>query len=304
MPINEKLKHFMYIPSSTRSFFAIYYKLIVLVILIVFGYFYREAILEHPFLTFVLRIIIYYLALNLIFNYGRLFIIYLYLKRNKLPSNHYDNFILGIDRLSLFLNHLIFAFIFIYLIGIDILNLMTTLSIIAVALVLIFKEYIANFLNGISLMFSNDFKLKDYVKIGEHKGRINNISFQNVELRTESGDYVYVPNSTVFTKEVTNYSKTQTKNFRVEFTIASSLYPKYPELRKELTKALLKEFPDILSSEGNLNMRIEKLEKESAQLSIEFITGKYSYKLEDRIKTFATEFILNYLSKINKKTKK
>lgn len=297
--IFDKLKDKIVTFFNPKIITNIYYKLFFIVILGLLLVEYRPLLQEYKYLFISVRILFYYFLLNIIFNYARLLINYIYLKKNKYSIDYVDNFVLGIDRISFFLNHFVFFFVFIHLIGIDIKSLFTSLSIIAVAIVLIFKEYIANFLAGINIMFSDEYKLKDYVKIGEAKGRINNISFQNVELKTESGDYVFIPNALVLSKEVVNFSKGSIKTVKFETTLSSDYFDKFDNLRKLLKKKISDNFNEVQSID-NVNLKIEKIEKDTIIFSTEVYVSRYNYKIEEKIKSFASEEILVFLSK-NKK---
>ncbi|MFT4311095.1 MAG: mechanosensitive ion channel family protein [Candidatus Woesearchaeota archaeon] len=252
-------------------------------------------------INIIFSTVIAYLIISLVFSYLRSVIIKFYLLKHNLKSNHYDNFIVGIKRLSFFFNHFIFALVFVNIIGIRILEVLTALSLVAVAFVLIFKDYIANFLNGIIIMFSKNLKLDEYVKIGEYKGRIKDVSFISVELHTEAGEIVYIPNTNVISKEFTNFSKKKTKTFKCEFTAPKLSKKELNEIEKKLTNAISKK--SISKKVSSSNLGIEKISKDSFELSYNITTTNYRFEVEKEIRKIINIEIIEFLDKIEKPKK-
>jgi small-conductance mechanosensitive channel len=157
---------------------------------------------------------------------------------------------------------------------------MTSLSLVAVAFVLIFKEYITNFLNGLNLMFSKDFRIKDTVKIGDNKGKIIDFTFNNVQLKTESGDIIYVPNSTFLTKEISNLSKSSLKSININAILFRKDLKKFEKNKQELLNNIFKTYSDNIIEIENIDLSISKLEKETFTIIFEIYLPKHSSKLE------------------------
>ncbi len=166
---------------------------------------------------------------------------------------------------------------------------LTTISIIAVAIVLISKDYLSNFISGIVIMFSNELRLKDYVKIGDYKGIVNDITLKHVELKTEQSDFIYIPNTVVYNKEIVNYTKGSLKKIKVDLFLNNSYKKDYENIRTELIKKLSENFNEI----NNLFFKIEKIDKDYFHVIVEVNVTKYKYKLEVKITNFINEYIIN-----------
>lgn len=268
-------------------------KIILLVILYGINANYFDFLQLDVFLQNTLNLVYYYLLLNLIFNSIRLLMTYIYLKKNRYKKDHYDNFILGISRLFFFLNHLIFILIAINLFVINVLELLTAISIIAAALAILFKDYIISFINGLIIMFSKEIRLKDYVQIGEYRGRITNISFRVIEMKTDHGDYMYLPNNIVFTDEIINFSKGSSKNVRIELNLENSYKKSYEKIKGEIKQKTFENFSEVVNSINEINIRINKIEKDYFNIIIELEVTKYNYKIELKIKDFINEYVIS-----------
>ena len=297
--LKQNLKNFF----NKRTIYTLLSRLSLLTFIFILWN-YREVLgLDGTLTLLILRAIFFYLLINLVFSYTRVFIIYIYHQKNNLPKDHTDNFTIGVSNLIFFISSVIFFFTFLYLLGIELIQLFTTLSIVAVAIVLIFREYIVNFLSGFGNLFTKNFSYGDYIKIGDAKGRITNVSFQSVEIKNEYGDFIYVPNSFFQTKEVTNYSKDRYKKARFEFTLGKDYYEHFDKLKRFIYSSLLKEFKDLISDEKSIKVKIDKISEGSIFCLVEVKVSRYNAKVEEKIRIFISEKVLSFLAK-NKPVKK
>ncbi len=291
LSIKEKIN--LYLDPTLLS--SQVYKIIFLLLLLIIGFQYEELLKSIYSLGSVYFLIFNYLFLNILFNYGRLLIIYLYTKKNNLPRITEDNFTLGINQLSFFLNHFIYIFLVIHVLVIPLQNLLTSLSLVAVAFVLIFKEYISNFLHGLNLMFSKDYRVKDTVKVGDSKGKIVSISFSNVQLKTDSGDIIYIPNSIFLTKEVTNFSKTSLKSISFESSIPKSSVKDFEKNKQRFIEEIYDKFTEVLSNKKNISITGTKVDKELIYFTFDITLIKYSGEIEKELKSYVlTQMTLRF----------
>ncbi len=289
---NDELSWWKILIPFTRHGYGIYIKLLLAAVLIFLSP-YLEA-WNIQWLNTTVTILFTYLFLNILFNYARSILIKLYLKKHNYQINHYDNYVVGITRISWFLNHLLFLLILLQIIGINIMNILTGLSLVAVALVLIFRDYISNFLNSIIIMFSKNIRLNENVKIGDYKGKIKDISFMNIELHTHTGEVVYIPNSQVLTKEIVNYSKNKSKKILVEFTLTSLNSKQIKKLETELKKKVGK-----IAGKKKISsyLEISKIEKDVINFSFIVETNNYDYEFEKEVKDLSNKIIIDFKKK-------
>lgn len=270
-------------------------EVIILIILWSILFYFPRKWIQYGTLPAVIEIIFYYFILSLIIEFFKSFFVFLYKKKHEFTIDYYDNFILGIERLSFLMLNIIFFFFFLYLINVNIKEFMTSISIFAAALVLMFKDYISNMINGMIIMFSPDFNVKDYIKIGDHKGRIINISFMHTEIKTDEGDIIYIPNSNLFSDKVTNYSKSIIKKIRYEFKLSLSYAGKMEELTNHIQNGLCKEFEGLMTEE-NISIKVNTIEKDSINLILEISSQKYNFKFEDKVKTVFSSLLLEFMA--------
>ena len=186
---------------------------------------------ENPRIDNLAKALLIFLGASLVVSTLRLIIIYWYIRKHNFKSNIKDNFILGINRIVSILNTVFIVIGFITLFDIDPKEVIFSISIVAAAIAVTFKEYINNMINGLIIMFSDRLSLGDHIRIGNNEGKILDITLINMILQSEDSDMVIVPNSIAFSSVIINQSKQNTKKLSVEFDMAleNGYTPEYLE---------------------------------------------------------------------------
>jgi small-conductance mechanosensitive channel len=143
------------------------------------------------------------------------FTLLVYKKRNDVKVA--DNFTVGINSIYYILLSIIFIILVMSMLGVSLREFFTSISIIAAAIAIVTKDYIAQVVNGMILMFNNQFSIGDIVKIGQHQGRIVNISLLNLQIINDDDDMIFIPNTSVLSLDVVNYTKGNSYKVGVEF---------------------------------------------------------------------------------------
>jgi small-conductance mechanosensitive channel len=202
--------------------------------------------------------------------------------RTRKNINKRDNFIIGVNTISLIIILVLMFFAFLLLINIDIKQFFTSISIIAAAIAIVSKDYISNAINGMILMFNTHLSIDDYVKIGEVKGKISNLTLMNVHLINEENDLVLIPNNVVLTTQIINYTKGESRKAQIEL-----LLPKHLALDMTKTELLFKNVLKELDYKvklDTLTIRILHIEKESVMVRITILLHQKDMQAEKQVK--------------------
>ena len=99
-------------------------------------------------------------------------------------------------------------------------SMLTAAGVVAVFIGFAVRDVAANFISGIFILLDQPFVRGDFVKIGDFSGTVRRISLRSTEVVTFDGPVVSMPNSTVVTTPVVNYSVN--KERRVNLTVGIS----------------------------------------------------------------------------------
>ncbi len=232
------------------------------------------------------------LAVSVVGSIVRILIIGNYRRRLKLEPGEKDNFVLGIDAAAnVFVLLVTLGGIF-PIFGVPFLQFLTSLSLFSVALAWLFKEYLNNFFDSFRLMFSTDFLLGDYIKINDTtKGYISDITFRATKVKTDEGDILYIPNTTMMNNEITNYSKVKLKRIIVPFSLSTTRLRSAPDLEHHLTEVVRATAPEAADT-VRVFLRITGVTPDAASLQLEISIDRYSFAVETALHRAVYEAVL------------
>jgi len=206
-------------------------------------------------------------------------VIYWYIKKHKFKSNIKDNFILGINRIESILNTVFFMLALTSFWDVKLQDLVFSISIVAAALAVTFKDYVANMINGLIIMFSDRLSLGDHIKVGDHEGKILDITLINMILQNEDSDMVIIPNSLAFSSVIVNQSKQNTKKLSIEFemSLANGYTPEFIE--NQLNKVIENYADNVMP--GGLTVKTIAINKDVVIFKAMILLKRYD-KVKER----------------------
>lgn len=233
-----------------------------------------------------------FLVLLFVILTARFIAIWLYKRRKEVKAK--DNYIIGLNNLTFVFLSIWTFFLLLRLFGITIREFFTSITIIAAALAIVFKDYILNGLNGMLLMFGDNLQIGDHVKVGDFKGKIENITLMNVHLLSDDDDLIIIPNNIFANSQIINYSKNPRHHSSIDFEIQSG--------RSLNTATLEAMFMDSLKSETHLlregSTRLRVIEFKNDLVHYRFRFGLLQYQPADevRIKQLLWRVILKVIN--------
>ena len=216
------------------------------------------------------------------------FALLVYKKRNNIKRS--DNFIVGINSIYYVILSILLVLFIMSILGVSLREFFTSISIIAAAIAIVTKDYIAQVVNGMILMFNNQFSIGDNIRIGQHKGKIINISLLNVQILSHENELIYIPNTNMLGMDVVNYSKSDNIISYFDITGDIKLIQQYEEIEK-FYREKLENIPELIVSDS-LHIKILEVRKNIMTLRFEVKLVKYSIKNE---RLFKKEIISDWL---------
>jgi small-conductance mechanosensitive channel len=133
------------------------------------------------------------------------------------------------------------------MIGLEPAGLMVAGGIVALAIGFASQSIISNLISGLFLMGERPVKIGDLVEISGNLGFVEDIHIISTSIRTLDGNYIRIPNETVFTTSIINYTSTPVRRF--EYSVGIS-YADDAELAIQIIKNLINDHPLALVSPG------------------------------------------------------
>jgi small-conductance mechanosensitive channel len=275
--------------------------LVVVLILITTAFTYKNGILEFvkqiPYIAYmaesVFRITITVLITDIIHQIIVLFY------RSELVGRR-DNFLYGIGHIKKVLFALYAGLLLLAILNISLEKALTTLSLLAAAIVLIAKDYISNFINGMYMTFARVVNIGDEVSIGAHKGKIQDITLSSVHLLNEDDDLIYIPNSVVFSSDIVNYTRREIKKTSLDFEIDVLAVKDVVEFESEIIEGM-KEFHSNIKP-GSYNLKVVHITSEHIKFKFQFLVIEGTDKELERLIKRRT--IRHIVKLVNERTEK
>ena len=115
---------------------------------------------------------------------------------------------------------LIVLIAFLSQLGIQTTSILAALGAAGLAIGLALQGTLSNVAAGFMLLWLRPFKLGDYIDTGGIAGTVKNIGLFSTELHSWDGIFQFVPNSELWNKHITNYSRLPTRLLQLKFGIS------------------------------------------------------------------------------------
>lgn len=188
----------------------------------------------YKILPTLILIIVSYFAIKFIMRFVKKIV-----KNSKLPKNVHVFACTAVK----FLLYFIVILIVCSQLGIDVTSLVATFSIVGVALSLSIQNSLSNVMSGITLLFTKQFNVDDYIEAGGISGTVMAIGISHCRLKTPDNKEIYVPNSTIVSEKIINYSTEKYR--RVDITIPVS-YDENIDKVKSALQSVVDSTPEVL----------------------------------------------------------
>jgi len=124
------------------------------------------------------------------------------------------------------------------ILGTDIKSLLLGAGVGGIAIALAAKDTIANFFGSITIFTDRPFQMGEVIKIGEHKGPVEEVGFRSTRIRTLEGHLVTVPNSVISNTSVENIGRRpyirRTSNITITYDSGHTKAKKAVDIIKEV----------------------------------------------------------------------
>jgi small-conductance mechanosensitive channel len=157
--------------------------------------------------------------------------------------------------------------------GFEVTSLVTLIGAAGLAIGLSLQGELQNFAGGVMLLFFKPFEVDDYITVGQHSGKVEEIQIFNTKLRTIESHQVIIPNKMLSNEVITNYTKSD------EILLAISLSENAVDFNWESTFSKCSEiashlFQKQLIINDQFDLRISKADSQLISLSLHIKTKR------------------------------
>ena len=128
--------------------------------------------------------------------------------------------------------------------GIPITSFVALLSVVGIAVSLAVQGTLSNVVGGVIILASHPFTIGDYVEQDGYSGTVKEIGLLHTRLLTPDGRMIFVPNATLQTSRLINYSTSPSRRMELSISAAYSAAP--DQVRAAISDAISR-CPDIQS---------------------------------------------------------
>jgi small-conductance mechanosensitive channel len=86
-------------------------------------------------------------------------------------------------------------------------QLVTTSAVSAVVIGFALQDTLGNAFAGLAIQSEKPFHVGQWVRVGDHEGRVAEVTWRATKLRTKAGNFVILPNNVVAKEAIVNYSE-------------------------------------------------------------------------------------------------
>jgi small-conductance mechanosensitive channel len=200
------------------------------------------------------------------------------------------NFVFGVENIRKLLLFTLIPFTVFSLMGVEPVQLLTSLSIVAAAIAVISKGFVNDLIVGLYYSFSDVFEVGDYVKFNSYKGRVVDIGLLKVKIMNDNDDIVILPNGKVYSEEIINYTRRDVRLMSIDFEMDIKLVRDIESLERELTQAVADYAEHI--EPASYNLKILEVKKDLLELKFQYqlIGGRSTFQREIKRKTVRAVF--------------
>jgi small-conductance mechanosensitive channel/CRP-like cAMP-binding protein len=159
-----------------------------------------------------------------------------------------------------------------YVFGLELTPFLAGSAVVGAVVGLAMQDTLGNLFSGIALNTDSPFRLGDWVRIGDHEGRVEQVSWRSTRLRSWYGDSLVIPNAEVSRRTLLNFSQPRAPHSRVLHMGVNYNTP--PNKVFSVLENLLEQVPQVLKDPRPL-LRIVGYRDFSIDYEVRYFLGRY-----------------------------
>ncbi len=177
--------------------------------------------------------------------------------------------------------------------GFDVLSIVAGLGIVGIAVGFAAQSTLSNFIAGVTLLIERPFRIGDWVTINGQDGKVVKIALRTTWLRTRDNIFTMIPNDSVASSEIINFSTEGAIRLNIPVGIA---YKESAAAAREVIMPILKQHPEVLQVADMMpRVLLSSLGDSSIDLTVQAWIGPDNLDVQPTIKAELLEQIKDAL---------
>jgi small-conductance mechanosensitive channel len=156
--------------------------------------------------------------------------------------------------------------------GAELTVFLTTSAVVGAVVGLALQDTLGNLFTGIALHAEGPFRVGDWVRVGDHEGKVEQVSWRATRLRTWDGDTLTIPNIELSRRAVVNYSVPRTPHSRLVHIGVSFGTP--PNKVLSTLSEILEEVPGLPAEPAPV-LRVVGYNESTVQYEVRYFVDAY-----------------------------
>lgn len=173
---------------------------------------------------YVLGVATPYLKMVAVLIVGHILIRYLIkILKRALGKTKFDNSLVGFISKALNISlHALLIISALNIIGVQTSGILATLSAVAIAVSVALKDSLSNVAGGMLMLIVPRFQTGDYIEAGANQGTVVGVDLLHTKLLTSDNKQVIIPNGTLMSGSIINYTREEKRRVDIPFDVPSS----------------------------------------------------------------------------------
>lgn len=173
-------------------------------------------------------------------------------------------------------------------------SLLAGLGLGGAALALASKDLLSNVFGAVAIFWDRSFEVGDWVQIGDVEGIVEEVGLRTTRIRTFSNSLVTVPNASLTTSAINNWTRMKKRRGRLTLHLALTTPPNQVNALVQSLRELLAKDPAMVPDDIVVNF--DTIDEYSLCIFIQFFTVSVAYKDHQEAKQL---FLLKALEQAN-----
>jgi small-conductance mechanosensitive channel len=206
-----------------------------------------------------------------------------------------DNLLIGMKNLYTIVAVISVFLGILSLMGLELREVFTTLSIVAAAIAIVTKEFLAELIIGIINGFSSKIEIEDIVEYNGQKGKIVEIGLQKITLMTDDDDILYVPNTKFYNSDIVNYTKRDIRRMSIDFQIDTKKVGSIEDLENQIILACTPMDNHLVPN--SFNLKVIKVTKDAIDFKFQYTLKEVRREIQRQMRRIILRTVTNIVTR-------